>query len=569
MQPREKRLLTVGAVVLAVFLLRPLLDSLFLKPIRDRDSDIKSATEVVKSLENREFQLMSAMRGLADARAHSLPPSSEDAQREYSEWLTDLALLSNWRNPQVILGSRTPRPPATMIPVTVKAQATLDEVNEFLKRFQAAALLHRVTSLELTSPGFEGNPLLDVELTAEGAALQDAEPRTRLFPTAELRKAIDESDTTLAAGNAEEFPEAVPFLVRADRELLEVQAVHADQWTVARGALGTRAAEHSERTPIELLPMRADTEPTQSLPVVHRLFVRAPEAGELQLTADLRPAVPGREWTARLNLLNWDQSDGPPRFRIASGAPEGMTIDPAENSLVWTPAEDFPIGTIDLRIAALGGGGEEPVVESDIKVDVRRLNNPPELRIPDALDVWLGRPWRYELTASDEDGSDETLTYSLSGNLPDGLTIDSESGVLSWSPPAEMDLGEFDVEVTVGDSGQPAESDTRTLTLRLVDDNALYTYLTGTIRENGNWEAWLYDRSTNGLTVVRSGQEFRIADVAGKAIRIDESSVDIESEGQLYQLQLGQNLRSWTPVERQSDSTSGDTAVGSGDSSGA
>jgi hypothetical protein len=127
--------------------------------------------------------------------------------------------------------------------------------------------------------------------------------------------------------------------------------------------------------------------------------------------------------------------------------------------------------------------------------------------------------------------------------------IDSVTGVLNWSPPAEANLGEFEVEITVTDAGQPAESDRRTLTLRLTDDNALYTYFVGSVVHNGVREAWLYDRSTNQRTVVHEGEEFRIADLTGKVTRITEDAMDVESGEHVYRLELGQNLRGWTPTE--------------------
>jgi hypothetical protein len=135
---------------------------------------------------------------------------------------------------------------------------------------------------------------------------------------------------------------------------------------------------------------------------------------------------------------------------------------------------------------------------------------------------------------------------------------------MSWSPPAEADLGDSEIEVTVTDGGQPPEKDTRLLTLRLTDDSALYTYFIGAVVQDGQAEAWLYDRSMNRRTVVREGEEFRIADVAGKVTRIQEDVMEVESGAQMYRLELGQNLRNWTPAGQAEGSISPDPAGGSG-----
>jgi hypothetical protein len=97
------------------------------------------------------------------------------------------------------------------------------------------------------------------------------------------------------------------------------------------------------------------------------LFVRAAESGTLQLTAELIPAVRGRAWTAALQLQNWDVAQGPPQFQLADGAPSGMTLDPRDGTLSWTPPEEFALGTLDVRVAVLGRDPQSPVIETNCR----------------------------------------------------------------------------------------------------------------------------------------------------------------------------------------------------------
>lgn len=572
MQQREKILATALAAIAGwQFALRPVLDSVFLEPLKERDAALESAKATVSSLEDRQTLLLSAMRSLNHYREESLPPNRFDAQREYSEWLTDLALMCNWRDPKETLGSATPRGDATLVPITLKAQATLEDVNRFLERLESAALLQRVVELNLTSPSSDGNPLLDVELIAEGVAIQDAPPRTRLFPTAELAAAVDANATVLALKAPAGFPKAPPFVVRLNSELVDVTSIAGDQWTVVRGAHGTTALAQPIETAVELLPLRPVPAATASraLPSLQRIFVRAPDAGGPRLTAELSPAIRGSAWKVTLKAANWDAAQGSPRFEFTSAAPAGMTLNPQSGVLEWTPPEDFTLGPLELPVAVFGRDPQAPIIKSPLKVEVRRPNSAPQLDLPETLSVWLGRPWSYNVPASDPDLPNDTLTYALGGDVPEGLTIDAASGRMSWSPDAGLELGEFEVEVTITDSGLPPATDRRTVKLQLADDSAQYTYLSGTIASGGAREAWLYDRSTNKLTVVRAGQEFQIADVSGKVVRIDEDEIEVQSGEQVYHLKMGQNLRNWTPAASPAPAANGDATKGSGGSPGA
>jgi len=565
LQPREKRLATGLAATAAVFAFYKFFGGVFLGPFQDRESTINTETTAVRGLQVKEDQFFSAGKALSRYRAESLPPAPLDAEREYQEWLMDLALVCDWKDPKVNRLTRATRGAATTIPVNIKAQATQENINRFLRQLESTAFLQRVLLLKIDSPTFDGNPLLTVELTTEGVAVSDADPRTRLFPTAELKSDVDAQAATLDVVHAAEFPKTAPFVVRLENELVEVQKVEADTWHVARGTFGSQPAAHLAAAPIELTPAR-DVPATPSphpAPDVQRLFVRAPEAGRRQVVAELTPAVRGREWSAALKVQNWNPDDGPPRVELAAGAPAGMSLNARDLKLAWTPPEDYQLGPADVAVNVFGTDPQTPIIESKLAVEVRRPNNPPKLDTPATADVWLGRPWKFAAPVTDPDLPNDTLKYTIAGNVPEGLTIDAATGALAWSPPEEADLGEFALEITVTDSGQPPASDTKTITLRLADDNAIYTYLIGTVVENGVREAWLYDRSSNRRTVLLEGGPLQVADISGTVRRIAEEHVEIDAGGRTYRLDLGRNLREWTQTTASSSPATPETVEGS------
>lgn len=553
MQPREKILAGALAAVIAFFVLRPVLDGWFLEPIRARNTQIKTLQAEVQSREDQEFNLLRATKQLSAWREESLPPDPNNAQRVYQEWLTDVAQISGWQNIEIALGSRTLRGPYTGVLVTVEGNATLDEVNAFLQRVEETRLLQRIVGMDLESPSFEGNPRLTVALTAEGLALADAESRTRLFPTAGLADEVTASQTTIKVDSTEGFPEAAPFRVRIDDELLEVTEIGEAGWQVERGAAGSTAADHAADADVELIPTR-DVDPLaiqpSMYPSVERLFVKSrPRSGDLQIVNMLPPAAQGKPWTAELELQNWNPAYGTPIFKLQPGSPEGMFLDAELGRLSWTPADETELGEYDIPVAVYGADESAPVLETRLTVEVREPNSPPQLQLAGPVSVWLGRPFTYTVQAEDKDLPNDRLQFTLSGeDVPEGLRISSSTGMLIWTPSTDLPLEDIDVEVTVTDSGSPPEADTATLTLRLRDDATLYTYLIGSISQGDSREAWLLDRTTNRRTTLHEGDPVSVADFAGTVEQIEPEAIRILSDGQLYRLRIGENFRSLTPA---------------------
>jgi hypothetical protein len=569
MQPREKILAGLLAAVIGYFfVLRPVIDNWLVVPIQDRNAQIKSLESEVRSREDQEFNLLRATKNLAEWRSQSLPPEALNAQRVYQEWLTDVAEISGWQNIEIALGSRTLRGPYTGVVVTVEGSATLDEVNAFLQRVAETRLLQRIVGLDLESPSFDGNPRLTVALTAEGLALTDAESRTRLFPTAGLSAEVTPSQSTIKVDRTDGFPEAAPFRIRIDDELLKVTEVGKDGWQVERGAAGSSAAEHSADSDVELIPTRP-VEPIAIKPMypsVERLFVKArPRSGDLQIADELPPASQGKPWTTDLELQNWNTVNGTPIFKLQPGSPEGMFLDAELGKLSWTPDDDAELGEYDVPVAVYGADETTPLLETRLTVEVRQPNSPPELRISGPVSVWLGRPFTYRITAEDDDLPDDELQFELSGeDIPEGLRISASTGTLIWTPSAELSLEDVELEVTVTDDGSPPESDTATLTLRLRDDVALYTHLVGSIAQGDQRDAWIRDRTTNRLTTLHEGDKVTVADFAGIVETIEPEAIRIRSDGTLYRLGIGENFRNLKPVTESAAATS--EAPGSGSS---
>lgn len=556
MQPREKILAGLLATVIAVWFLGPLCKSWFVDPLKERNTEISNLERNVTGLELKQAQLLEAMRVHQEWLDGSLPPETYAAQREYRNWLYAMAQLAGWENIDFGPPGQNNRYASfTPVSTTLKGEATLDAIDHFLSLMESARLVHRVSDLHIECPDSDGNPVMNVSITLEGVAMADAARRTRLFPTTLLTEDCSRRDDVVRVDSTAGFPEAAPFRIRIQNELLDVVAIEDGDWQVERGVAATFSDSHEAEDVVELLPVRESVPDAADLALlVDRIFVQPRERsmGRKQF-AELPAAVRGREFSSRLEVENWDPEDGTPRFELLGGAPDGLEFSPASGRLDWEPADDAELTTYELQVAAYGADPDKPVLEETLTLEVRRPNHAPELSQPDRIDAWLGRELTLEPEVEDADLPGDELSFSLSGDVPPDLNLDRRTGRIRWTPSITEDLGELELELTVTDSGVPQESDRVRLVFDLRDDSARYTYLVGTIIQGEDREAWLNDRSepdaSQRMTRLKEGESFQVADVAGTVEAIRLGAIEIRSDGALYQLSKGQNLRDWQRIE--------------------
>lgn len=164
-----------------------------------------------------------------------------------------------------------------------------------------------------------------------------------------------------------------PFLVRLDRELLQVVEVSDAGWKVVRGYAGTKAAVHADEATVELFPVLWDRrekrlEDYQAL-VASSPFVlpAAPKTWSPKLAGVSDKTIrPGEVVSLTAKLDNADPELGVPSFAIEEAA-EGMAIDAATGQFTWTPAESLQPGKYSAaRVSgAVGKAGSEDQFKAD------------------------------------------------------------------------------------------------------------------------------------------------------------------------------------------------------------
>ncbi len=556
---RTKVLAMVLAGVLALGVLRPLVDDVVMGPVRDAQRKLDNATAEYEREELKHMQLLVAKEHISQGRAASLPPRISDAQWLYQIWITNLAQQCKFAQLQVNPGRTDNRRNQYLtVNVDVEAETDLAGLSRFLYLFEQAGLMHRVANLDIRSTGSQGNPRMEIVLTAEGMSVAGCPDSNDVFVRSELPQPVSATDTELTVKSAEGFPEKPPFIVQLGKEMVKVTAIDGENgstWTVERGQEGTTAAEHSAAENVQLFPIifgRRDVSFSD-----YENFLKSSPFAKPTPPREFRPRIasvtdktiaPGEsvKMTARAEDINEDV--GIPIYALEN-APEGMEINSETGELNWTTGEDIEPKKYEGTIILTQKNNEDLRVEKTLAITVKLPNDAPEITLPkDAIAV-LGREFILTVAAQD-DGPKENLKYSLEGDdIPEGLAVDENDGILKWTAPRTFTPGDYPVNVKVTDGGEPAMSAVGTMTLKVTDDTAALTRFTGAVGLDGRPVAWFWNQAENKKPELRVGDRIAAAEIDAKLTEIAKRHILMEDAAGVWKLGLGQNLRERVLIE--------------------
>jgi len=554
-QKRTKLLAAGLGAVVAVYFGRSVVTNWVMGPIRDLERKVATAEAQAEKLADQEIQLNVAQRNLKDWKAISLPGDLDSAQRLYREWVFDLARQCGFSGSgfEVIPGARSAQKEFNTVAVEIKkAEVDLQGLARFLYLFDQSALLHRISGMKVDSPGAQGNPRLAVTLTVEGMSVTGTENRAELLPRTRLAGAIDDKAVLLKAVPNELFPVQSegfePFLVRLDRELLQVTEAGEAGWKVVRGYAGTKSVSHADLSTVELFPVLWDRrekrlEDYQSLVAASPFVLPAAAKSWSPRVAGVSDKTirPGETVSLTAKLDNADPELGTAAFALEDAA-EGMSIDATNGQFTWSPAESLQPGKYSAVVAAVQSGKPDQKISTKVTITIQEQNVAPKITLQSAATVVLGREFSLQATATD-DGPVESLKYSLGGGAPEGLGIDAKTGLLKWLPARSFTPGKYDVTVNVTDGGRDPKSASAKVALDVQDDFAAMTTLTGTVARDGIWFAWLRNRATGVTLKLKAGEVVRISEIAAEITEITARHVLLKDPAGIWKLVLGGTLR--------------------------
>jgi RHS repeat-associated protein len=160
-------------------------------------------------------------------------------------------------------------------------------------------------------------------------------------------------------------------------------------------------------------------------------------------------------------------------FALLSG-PTGMAVDAHTGKVTWSP-QTADLGTQAVDLQVNDGRGATARQQFTISVIDPPPNRPPVFTSSPVVDANVNTPYTYQAAASDPDGTKpsdangETLTFSVVVG-PQGLTIGSSSGLVSWTPTGS-NLGTDNVTLQVDDGRGGTATQTYTIAVQQAPGN--------------------------------------------------------------------------------------------------
>ncbi len=184
-----------------------------------------------------------------------------------------------------------------------------------------------------------------------------------------------------------------------------------------------------------------------------------------QKTANTAPSITSvPPFTARVdqlyayNAVAVDPQNDPIVWSLAS-APKGMSIDALRGTVRWVPSSE-QTGFQEVVIQATDMQGASGIQGFGINVGVG--NSPPVVVSAPSTHAMVNDTYAYHVRVFDADN--DSIRFALE-TFPDGMTMDTTTGLIQWMPAANQ-IGSHEVVIQVDDGrgGMAEQSFTLTVT---------------------------------------------------------------------------------------------------------
>ncbi|MEO5804588.1 MAG: putative Ig domain-containing protein [Verrucomicrobiota bacterium] len=162
-------------------------------------------------------------------------------------------------------------------------------------------------------------------------------------------------------------------------------------------------------------------------------------------------------------------------FTLEASAPTGAVVDPATGVFSWTPTEAQGPATNIISIRVTDNGSPNLSSTQTFTIVVLEKNEAPVLAVIDLQTVNEEVLFSITNVVSDSDLPANTLAFALEPGAPEGVTLNSTNGVLTWTPSEIQGPGTNTITVRVTDDGSPALSATNSFTIVVNEVNSAPT----------------------------------------------------------------------------------------------
>ena len=170
----------------------------------------------------------------------------------------------------------------------------------------------------------------------------------------------------------------------------------------------------------------------------------------------------------RIELVAMDPNDDPLSYQLKSPLPDNARFDKELGIFSWTPSQ-IQLGVEVFLTFEVNDGTNR--AQETIKVRVEgegtAENHPPNLEPIGDQVLRVGQPWTFQLVGTDLDG--DTLIYEVSGAVPMNFMINSETGMLNWTP---QDTGTIELIAKVRDASEVVSAPLRLVIREMGGDSS-------------------------------------------------------------------------------------------------
>ncbi|MHB8805767.1 MAG: Ig-like domain-containing protein, partial [Coriobacteriia bacterium] len=152
-------------------------------------------------------------------------------------------------------------------------------------------------------------------------------------------------------------------------------------------------------------------------------------------------------------------------FGLAGDVPAGASIDATTGAFSWTPTEEQGPGIYEIHVTARGSASVDAEM---FTVTVNEVNVAPVMGAIGPVSIDECVESTFTVTATDVDLPANTLTFALGDDAPEGVSIGTTTGVISWTPTEAQGPDTYLLPVIVSDG---ALEDTAMITVTVAEVN--------------------------------------------------------------------------------------------------
>ncbi|MDB6122084.1 MAG: N-acetylmuramoyl-L-alanine amidase family 2 [Pedosphaera sp.] len=213
-------------------------------------------------------------------------------------------------------------------------------------------------------------------------------------------------------------------------------------------------------------------------------------------------------------------------YSLDAGAPAGASINASSGVFTWTPTEAQGPSTNTITVRVTDNGSPAQSDFETITVTVKEVNAAPTLAAIANQTINEGSTLSLTAVGTDTDVPANTKTYSLEPGAPAGMTINSSSGAISWTPTEAQGPDVYPVTVRVTDNGSPSLNAKQSFTVTVNEGNIAPVL---TLGATGTMETFIDDFENTDPEANSGSVMFRDAFYSGSTAGFVDNAVTLST----------------------------------------